>query len=228
VFYKCKGGSDKAEPVRVRLVCCVNVLIFVKYSINTDVKNPVILVHGIFDTASRMKHIQKYLRNTGRRVYSITLTPSSGRIGIDDLANQLNEFVKTNIHENQKFDLIGFSMGGLVCRYYIQRVGGLGQIDHFITISTPNNGTIMGYLLFNKGCKQMRYNGKFINDLNKDVGQLSQLKITTIWNPTDLVIVPASSSCIHIGDEIKIRSILHHLIVRNKRCLQVIEMALLK
>jgi triacylglycerol lipase len=196
--------------------------------VNDEIKNPVILVHGFHDTASTMRHLAKYLQKSGWKVYSVTLYPSSGQVGMDVLASQLDEFVKKNIPANQKFDLVGYSMGGLISRYYVQRLGGLQHIEHFITVSTPHHGTRIAGLLNNDGIKQMRINSNFINDLNVDIETLGQLKVTSIWTPLDLTIRPASSSHIDIGDEAKIWCPLHFLMVHNHHCMQAIERALLK
>lgn len=195
---------------------------------NSNDKNPVVLVHGIFCTANEMRHIEGYLRNGGWTVYAVSLKPNSGRIGIDELASQLDKFIKDHIQPNQKFDLVGFSMGGLVCRYYIQRLGGLPRIEHFITISTPHHGTWLAYLLNNAGAKQMRVNSEFICGLNKDIDTLSSLKFTSIWSPFDLMIIPASSSHLNFGNEIKIFGILHPLMVHIHKCIKAIKAELLK
>ncbi len=193
-----------------------------------NIKNPVILVHGIGDKESKMKVMATYLRNAGLNVYTITLTPSFGQIGIDDLAKQLDGFIKNNFSDDQKIDLVGFSMGGLVCRYYIQRIGGLSRTEHFITISSPHNGSWLAYFLCNKGVKQMRPHSEFLKDLNSDILVLNKLKFTSIWTPLDLTILPASSSHTNIGNEIRISGIAHPLMVRNKKCLRAVEIALSK
>jgi triacylglycerol lipase len=197
-------------------------------SLDSALKNPVILVPGFFDKASRMMHIEKYLKNKGWEVYSVNLSPSTGRIGIDELAAQLADFAKVNIGTGRKFDLVGYSMGGLVCRYYIQRLGGLQHIVHLILISTPNHGTRMGYMLNNKGARQMRINSNFINDLNRDSEMLGRLKTTSIWTPLDLTVSPAKSSLLNIGDEFKIWCPLHFLMVYNNQSAEAVRSALLK
>ncbi len=179
-------------------------------------KHPVILVPGLLDKASRMKHIAQYLSVYGWKTYPVTLAPSTGRIGIDELALQLEEFVKNNFKPDQKLDLVGFSMGGLVCRYYIQRLGGLSRTDHFIEISSPDNGTLMAYMLNNKGAKQMRFKSSFLTDLKRDEEMLNQLKITSLWTPLDLSVVPASSSILKTGNDVKIWCPLHFLMVYNR------------
>lgn len=191
-------------------------------------RNPVIIVHGFNNNETKMKHIAKSLSDLGCTVFSVSLKPSSGKLGIDDLAQQLKNFISDKIDSDQNIDLIGFSMGGLVCRYYLQRLNGLNKVDHFITISTPHNGTWIAFLLCNKGAKQMRFASDFIIDLNKDLDKLKSLKFTSIWTPFDLMILPTSSSHIDFGKEIKIKCLLHPLMVSNKKCIKAIECELLK
>ncbi len=191
-------------------------------------KIPVILVHGISDDSSKMEHMAHFLRHRGWTVYSISLKPSSGQIGIDQLAEQLNTFINEKITPTQKFDLIGFSMGGLVCRYYVQRITNPSHLDHFITLSSPHHGTLTAYLSRNKGARQMRINSEFLRDLNRDITKLNQLKFTSIWTPFDLMIIPSSSSRTGIGREIKIAALAHPLMVKNQKCLRAIETELLR
>ena len=72
---------------------------------NTQTKNPVIIVPGFNDKVSKMKHIEKYLLDSGWNVYLLNLTNNSGRIGIDELAIQLDNFIKQRIQSDQKFNL---------------------------------------------------------------------------------------------------------------------------
>jgi len=185
-------------------------------------KYPVILVHGLNDTSARMKHIEAALRNSGCTELPVSLEPSSGKLGIDDLAQQLKSFINTKVAPHQKIDLIGFSMGGLVGRYFLQRLNGINKVRHFISISTPHNGTWVAYLLWNKGAKQMRYKSSFITELSSDVLKLESLKVTSIWTPFDLMILPASSSHLYFGKEIIVKSILHSQMVSNKQLIKAI------
>ena len=190
--------------------------------------NSVILVHGIYDSASRMRPIHEFLSNERWDVHSISLKPNNGTVGIDKLAEQLEQFIKDKTSSGQKIDLVGFSMGGLICRYYMQRMEGLPRVEHFISVSTPQYGTIIGYLSGNIGPKQMRRGSEFIRDLNKDIDNLRSLKLTSIWTPLDLMVVPANSSHLEFGNEKKIWCLVHPWMVSNKKCLQTIKEELLK
>jgi len=190
--------------------------------LKTDNKNPVVLVHGIKDDARKMEPMAGQLRREGRVAFTITLKPCWGEVGIDELAGQLARFIDENIPITQKFDLIGFSMGGLVSRFYLQRMDGLCRVDHFITLATPHRGTLMAWLAWNKGGSQMRPNSVFLRDLNQDIATLGGVKFTSIWTPLDLMIIPAGSSRVAVGSEIKIWMPAHPLMVLHPKCIRAV------
>jgi triacylglycerol lipase len=180
-------------------------------------KNPVVLVHGIKDDARKMQRMARYLRREGWTAYTVTLAPSWGQVGLDELARQLAAFVDETFPRGEKFDLVAFSMGGLVSRYYVQRLGGIERVERFVTISSPHNGTWMAWLIPNPGCRQMRPQSDFLRDLNNDIDTLDRLQFTSIWTPLDLTIVPPKSSCVRVGRAIKLWMPAHPLMVLHPR-----------
>ncbi len=185
-------------------------------------KNPVVLVHGIGDDARTMEPMARSLLCEGRKPYSVTLKPNGGQAGLDELAGQLDRFVGAKISPGQRFDLVGFSMGGLVCRYYLQRMGGLQRVEHFITLAAPHHGTLMAWLSWNRGGEQMRPDSAFLRDLNRDIASLGQIKFTSIWTPLDLMIIPAASSHTGIGRELKIWMPAHPLMALHPECIRAV------
>jgi triacylglycerol lipase len=172
-------------------------------------KNPVLLIHGILRTNKVFNTMANHLSNQGWEVHRFDLKPNNGTVGLDKLALQIDNYVNNNLPKNRPFDLIGFSMGGIVSRYYVQKLGGLEKIERFITISSPHNGTLMGHLLPFIGCQQMRPNSDFLTRLNSEIHQLNKVKFTSIWTPYDLMIVPAKSSQLPIGKEVKVPVFAH-------------------
>jgi triacylglycerol lipase len=183
---------------------------------------PVVLVHGIFDSATIFKTMGSFLAGRGFQPLAPSLTPSSGRAGLDDLALQLHDFVHTNLPNGESFDLIGFSMGGLVSRYYIQRLGGLNRVRRFITISSPHQGSYWACLIGSTACRQMRPGSPFLRDLNQDVKMLEQVRFVSLWTPLDLMIVPATSSRLNVGKEFVLPVALHRWMVFSRRSLRLI------
>jgi triacylglycerol lipase len=122
----------------------------------------------------------------------------------------------------EPFDLVGFSMGGLVCRYYVQRLGGVERVGRLITISAPHLGTYWAYTGGNKGSRQMRPGSEFLVELNRDARILERVKFASIWTPLDLTIVPAWSSRLGVGEEFQVSVMLHPWMLGSRRCLEVV------
>jgi triacylglycerol lipase len=188
--------------------------------------NPILLVHGLMDTSSKMRKISSHLHHRGWQVLDIDLTPNNGDSRLELLAKQLADLIDRTFSPDQPIDLLGFSMGGLVSRYYLQRLGGIDRVQRFISISAPNNGTMAGYFSQRPGCRQMQPNSEFIKDLNRDVERLNLLNFTCLWTPFDLMILPPSSSQLGIGTEISIPVVSHPLMVADGRILNEITRAL--
>lgn len=184
---------------------------------------PIILIHGIKDDARKMEPMARYLQAGGRTVYTVTLRPSFGQVGLEVLAEQLRDFVETNIDPAEKIDLVGFSMGGLVCRYYLQRLDGLSKVGSLITLGTPHHGTWTAYILQNIGSKQMRPKSEFLNDLNHDADTLKQVQCVSIWTPFDLIILPSTSSRISFGKNIRTWRLVHPGLVWSKKSMKIVE-----
>ncbi len=186
-------------------------------------RHPILLVHGFGDTLGIFRVMTGYFEDLGFPVRSLDLIPSNGTVGLDVLAKQLASYIDRAFGSDTPFDLIGFSMGGLVSRYYVQRLGGVDRVRKLITISSPHNGTLTAYVFARPGCLQMRPNSAFLQDLNRDAIEiLSQVDFTSIWTPYDLMIVPASSSHLPVGKEIQIPVFLHAWMVGDRRCLDAI------
>jgi triacylglycerol lipase len=189
-------------------------------------QNPVLLVHGINDTGAVFNKMAFYLRQQGLSVYTVDLIPNNGSEVLEKLAQQVANYVNDTFEAAQLLDIVGFSMGGIVSRYYIQRLGGINKVQRFITISSPHKGTIIAYGTWLAGAVQMRPNSDFINDLNADFKMLKQLNFTSIWTPYDLMILPATSSRLGIGKEVTIPVILHPLMLTDTRTLTIVADAL--
>jgi triacylglycerol lipase len=192
-------------------------------------RNPVLLVHGIIDSSRVFAKMSAYLRNWGWIVHTIDLVPNDGSVCLSLLAQQVKDYINGNFTVAQKLDLVGFSMGGLVSRYYLQRLEGIKKVQRFISISAPNNGTFMAYLLPSLGITQMRPNSNFIQNLNQDAQELlSKLNFSVISTPFDLMILPPTSSKMSIGKEFEIPVLTHHWMKTDERVFKQIHRLLLQ
>jgi triacylglycerol lipase len=188
-------------------------------------RNPVLLVHGIADSERNMRWMARQLRKEGWEVHTLNLTPNWAQAGIEPLAAQIGAYAREKFGA-RKFDLVGFSMGGLVGRYYVQRLGGLERVERLVTLASPHNGTVMAHLIPNRGCREMRPGSAFLRDLERDAACLDGVKFTSLYTPYDLVIVPARSSVMPQARNIPLRVAAHPLMVLDKRCLRAVANAL--
>ncbi|MEH2459486.1 esterase/lipase family protein [Nostoc sp.] len=191
-------------------------------------RNPVLLIHGLDDTEAVFHKMRVYLIQRGWSVYSLDLVPNNGDLGLDELAKQVADYITATFASEQRLDLVGFSMGGIISRYYVQRLGGINRVQRFITISSPHNGTVVAYGSWRPGCVQMRPGSIFLKDLNSDAVILGQLDFTSIWTPYDLMIVPGNSSQMSVGREVIIPVALHPWMLTDSRSLEVVTAALAK
>ncbi len=189
-------------------------------------RNPVLLIHGIWDTGGIFRSMATYLRKLGWTVYTIDLVPNDGSLGLDHLAQQVATYIDQELSPDVALDLVGFSMGGMVGRYYVQRLGGIQRVQRFITLSSPHNGTLTAYGSLKPGCAQMRKTSPFLKDLNRDLKMLDQINFTSIWTPLDAMILPATSSRVAVGREVKVQVPLHALMVSDPKSIIVVTEAL--
>ena len=155
---------------------------------------PVVLVHGIHCNAVYLTRLERFFRAQGREVITPSLTPNHGTAKLEDLAAQLRDVIDNKLPSGQRFDLVSHSMGGLVARYYVQRLGGAARTRQLITMATPNHGTWLAYLHPGAGARQMRPGSDFLRELNADRETWKQVPMVNFYTPLDLVIVPFTSS----------------------------------
>jgi triacylglycerol lipase len=187
---------------------------------------PVVLVPGIWDTSSVFDRMAVRLEEAGWRAFAITLKPNNGSVPLEQSADELRRFIDERLGTTQSLNIVAFSMGGLVARYYAQRLGGLARIAHFVTISSPHHGTGTAYLESVPGVQEMRPGSPFLRDLDRDADRLARIPFTSIWSPLDIVITPAASSRMPFGRDEQIPVLLHPLMPTDERVMAAVIRAL--
>ncbi|MNX67546.1 Extracellular esterase EstB precursor [compost metagenome] len=183
--------------------------------------NPVLLVHGIDDTGRVFDALAPKLKAAGWHVETIDMRPNNGDESLVVLAEQVRDKVSRMRAATgaSRVDLVAFSLGGIVSRYYLQRLGGAHQVQRFVTLSSPHAGTLMGYARWNRGATELRRGSAFLADLNRDWSKTAeQVRVTSIWTPLDLMIVPANSSELPGARNLTVPVLLHPLMLVDNRC----------
>jgi triacylglycerol lipase len=177
----------------------------------------VVLVHGIFENGRSYKYMRKHLEKRGFTCYVPKMVPSDGRGGLENLATNLKEDIDAHFGTNEPINIVAFSMGGLVSRYYLQNLGGATRCKQLITISSPHHGTKAGWIYPSKGAEQMRPGSQFLTDLKTTEGNLGKMPVASYRTPMDLIILPPTSSVWERAENIEYPVILHPLMVTSNR-----------
>ena len=87
-------------------------------------RNPIILIHGLWNNSSIFSSITSKLDEIGIEYFSPTLKHSYGMTSIIDLTNTLNELILEKYGMEKELDVLGFSMGGIIGRHWSQKFNG--------------------------------------------------------------------------------------------------------
>jgi triacylglycerol lipase len=183
----------------------------------------VILVHGIFDTSRVFWLMKRRFLRQGYKVFAPNLRPATGSASLVELAEQLKLYIEKNVPGNESFHLLGFSMGGLISRHYLQEMADLKRILSLTILSAPNNGSKLAWSLPLKGFMDMRKGSKFLKDLEQKESCLSPLEPLSIWTPFDAIILPPSSSIWRIARNEKVWVLVHPLMLISKEVFKMVE-----
>ena len=82
------------------------------------------MIHGIWNSSSIFSSITSKLDDIGIEYFAPTLKHSLGMTSIIDLTNILNELILEKYGLEKELDILGFSMGGIIGRNWIQKFSG--------------------------------------------------------------------------------------------------------
>ena len=107
-------------------------------------ETPILLVHGIVDNHSVFALLRRALR---RRGFTTVSCYDYGLLTRDVVpaARLLGETVEKLAADTgyERVHVIGHSLGGLIARYYVQRLAGDFRVHTLVTLATPHSGTVL-------------------------------------------------------------------------------------
>lgn len=183
----------------------------------------VVLVHGFLDRAGIMSGLARHLTASGHTCTAPSLSPCDARAGLVPLAHQLDLSIQESLPKDARFALVGFSMGALLCRYYVQELGGNRRVEAFMSIAAPHAGTLTAYLYPGQGCREMRPGSRFLRNLELTADRLADIPTTCYWSPVDPVILPTGSARLKGASQVSVFSPFHPLITFDRRIYRDVE-----
>ncbi|MFF5702411.1 esterase/lipase family protein [Streptomyces sp. NPDC012794] len=162
---------------------------------------PVLLLHGFTDNRSVFVLLRRALGAGGRRrVETYNHSPFSRdlRVTARHLARRVEELCERSGQE--RVDLIGHSLGGLVARYYVQRLGGDARVRTLVTLGTPHGGTrIAPFMDAHPLVRQMRPDSEVMAELRAPAPGC-RTRFRAYWSEFDALMVPTGTARIEHPD----------------------------
>jgi triacylglycerol lipase len=172
----------------------------------------VVMVHGFADTGRLFRVLCRELAARGHSCHAPTFHPRDARLGIADLSGKLASYLRDSLAPGAPVALVGFSMGALVARHYLQALGGARSTTAFFSIAGPHEGTFNAYLFPGPGTRQMRPGSAFLRELNSGAAALGDLPVFTYRTPLDLTVHPARTTRIPNAPEVVAWCPLHSML----------------
>ena len=182
-------------------------------------RNPIILIHGLWNTSSIFSSITSKLDEIGIEYFAPTLNHSYGITSIIDLSKILNELILEKYGLEKEIDILGFSMGGIIGRYWLQKFNGYKRTRRLISIGSPHKGTLMAQLVPKfpfRGISEMKINSKFLRELAKNDFFLDGIECISFFTYWDLMVFPGWWTNLNLGKKISVKVFKHRNLVSNK------------
>lgn len=100
----------------------------------------------------------------------------------------------------EKVNLVCHSLGGIISRYYLQKLGGWKHVHRTVYLGTPHKGVYLAVFgLFTKAGRQIMPNSRLIKDLNSDPSRCRNIKCLSVVSNFDEIVIPHDSSILDCG-----------------------------
>lgn len=169
-------------------------------------RRPLVLVHGLWDTPRLFDRLLTCLNGAIPQVLVPHLPHGLGRVPIETMARWLNHEINGAFGAHSTVDILGFSMGGLISRCWIQEHDGHRRTHRFVCVGSPQRGTLTAQLVPQRwlpSIADMKVGSSLLKRLQQDWKQhperLGSVDCCSYYCPIDLMVVPAWRGVLPVG-----------------------------
>ncbi|MEV8374906.1 alpha/beta fold hydrolase [Kribbella sp. NPDC056861] len=151
---------------------------------------PILLAHGIIDNHTVFALMRRQLLRRGfTRLESFSYSPLT--LDVRSTAERMGAEIERLCEESgsDQIHIVGHSLGGLIARYYVQRLGGDKYVHTCVTLGTPHQGTVAARLLPWPLVKQLRPDSDLMEELAEPAPDCST-RFVAFYSDVDQLIVP--------------------------------------
>jgi triacylglycerol lipase len=179
-----------------------------------DRLGPVLLVPGYGGSTGSLSDLESALRGQGRDVSIVDLGDATGDLRAQ--AGRLNVAVHQALDRTGagSVDVVGYSAGGVVARYWVAKLGGGSLARRVVTISSPHHGTDVAGLAGGiapdacpEACQQLEPDSDLLNALNQGDETPAGPLWVAMWTDDDETVVPPTSGSLEGATDFSVQSI---------------------
>ena len=194
------------------------------------ITTPLVLVHGLWDTPRLFRRLEAQLEGRRPALLIPHLPHGLGTPPLEQLAQRLGEAIEQRFGADQTLDVLGFSMGGVVARTWLQLLGGRRRTRRFWCVGSPQQGTWLAQGVPRwplAGIADMKVGSKLLRQLNGDPLGLEPVECSSLYCPTDLMVVPGWRATLPLGPRQALPVWTHRQLMAHPRALEPLAEALL-
>jgi len=183
-----------------------------------------VLVHGLGDTPHLFRHLIQRLDQAQIPFQAPHLPHRLGATPLRVLADQLAQHIQARWGD-QEVDLLGFSMGGVISRIWLQDLGGAARCRRFISVGSPQQGTFTAQWIPRRlfaGLADMKRGSDLLNHLNGNVATLDNVTCTSFFCRWDLMVLPGWEAVLPVGQHRQIPVLTHARLMSDPRAMDLV------
>ena len=153
---------------------------------------PVILMPGFLMNRSCLYFVARRIARGRSEVHVLNYrTHADARESASDLAYYVEDVCRKSGSET--VDIVAYSLGGLVTRYYVERLQGAARVRNVVTMGTPHRGTKLAVFSQLPAAGQMQPGSEFLADLNA-AGLSAEVTYTSVYSDADPFVLPPANA----------------------------------
>jgi triacylglycerol lipase len=192
---------------------------------------PLVLVHGLWDTPRLFRRLEDQLHGRRQPLLVPHLPHGLGQRPLLELASDLGRQVDQRFGADRPVDVLGFSMGGVVARTWIQLAGGCGRVRRLISVGSPQRGSLVAAPWPGRwlaSIADMRPGSPLLRQLNGDVSALAGVDCCSFWCLTDHMVIPSWTGVLPVGRRQQLPVWSHKQLISSPAALEPIVAELLR
>lgn len=188
-------------------------------------------MHGLLDTPAVFDGLKRMLGGGRQPLLTPALPMRLGRTPILETAELLGGHIEAAFGRDEPIDLLGFSMGGVIARSWIQLLGGHRRTRRFISVGSPQQGTVTAQpwpeRIF-RGIADLRWGSQLLKRLNSELDLLETIECHSFYSALDLVVLPGWKAVLPVGTCTMLPVPTHPQLLRDRAALHQLANELLR